>query len=255
MSDGSYKTAGRLAVGDEVKTKDQFSLESTNCRVISKKSLHSSRIKVILEGKEIIVSPEHRFFIDNKNEFIAASKLEDGDILSGFKFNNIEDYEDGEVLEIGIDKARTYISNDILSHNYKGYGGNNSGSGGGNKIICNELYLQGYLSEDLWDADERYGEVLFATAPRTAIGYQMWARKVVKLMKKNPLYGSIAYTVFKPWTEYMGYKMGMDIKPTIMGRLTNWIGVKVSNMVFDLYGGQQLLDKYNKSVNYISNDK
>ena len=46
--------------------------------------------------------------------------------------------------------------------------------------------------------------------------------------------------------------MGMDIKPTAIGRLTNWIGVKASNMVFDLCGGQQLLDKYNKNINHIS---
>ncbi|MDA7492340.1 hypothetical protein N8445_00075 [bacterium] len=255
MSDGSYKTAGRLEIGDEVKTKDQFSLESINCRVISKKSIHSLRIKVLLEGKEIIVSPEHRFFVDNKNEFIAASKLKDGDILSGFKFNNIEEYEDGEVLEIGVDKARTYISNDILSHNYKTYMGDSSGDGYGNKIICNELYRQGYLPEELWDADERYGEIMFDINPRLVIGYQMWARKVVKLMQKSSLLGRLGYIIFKPWTEYMGYRMGMDIKPTIIGRLTNWIGVRVSYTVFDLYGGQQLLDKYNKIVNYISNDK
>ena len=126
--------------------------------------------------------------------------------------------------------------------------GGNSGDGYGNKIICNELYRQGYLSEKLWNADERYGDMMFESDPKLVIGYQMWARKVVKLMRKRPLYGKLAYKIFKPWTEYMGYKMGVIKKPTLMGRFTNWVGSKFSYMVFDLYNGQRLLDKYNQKV-------
>ena len=126
--------------------------------------------------------------------------------------------------------------------------GGSTGSGYGNKIICNELYRQGYLSEELWNADERYGDMMFESDPKLVIGYQMWARKVVKLMRKRPLYGKLAYKIFKPWTEYMGYKMGVIEKPTLMGRFTNWIGSKFSYMVFDLYNGQRLLDKYNQKV-------
>ena len=125
---------------------------------------------------------------------------------------------------------------------------NSSGDGYGNKIICNELYRQGYLSEELWNADERYGDMMFESDPKLVIGYQMWARKVVKLMRKRPLYGKLAYKIFKPWTEYMGYKMGVIEKPTLMGRFTNWIGSKFSYMVFDLYNGKRLLDKYNQKV-------
>ena len=46
----------------------------------------------------------------------------------------------------------------------------------------------------------------------------------------------------------MGYKMGVIEKPTLMGRFTNWIGSKFSYMVFDLYNGKRLLDKYNQKV-------
>jgi len=148
-----------------------------------------------------------------------------------------------------------------------GYGGTNTGTssgtgffgglagyttstitGCGRKIICNELYRQGYLSEELWNADERYGDMMFESDPKLAIGYQMWARKVVKYMRKNPNNTKFAYWLFKPWTEYMGYKMGVIKKPTLMGRFTNWIGSKFSYMVFDLYGGQKLLDKYNQRL-------
>ena len=122
------------------------------------------------------------------------------------------------------------------------------GSGYGNKIICNELYRQGFLSERLWNADERYGDMMFDKDPRLVIGYQMWARKVVKYMRKNPNNTKFAYKIFKPWTEYMGYKMGVIKKPTLMGQLTNWIGTQVSYITFDLFGGQKLLDKYNQRL-------
>ncbi len=125
-----------------------------------------------------------------------------------------------------------------------GLGGSPTPMGGG-KIICNELYRQGYLSEELWNADEKYGEMLFENDPKLIIGYQMWARKVVKYMRKNPKNTKLAYWVFKPWTEYMGYKMGIVEKPTLRGRFTNWIGSQFSYMVFNLYNGKRLLDKYN----------
>lgn len=124
----------------------------------------------------------------------------------------------------------------------------NSSFQGGGKIICNELYRQGFLSEEMWDADERYGEMMFEKDPKLVIGYQMWARKVVKYMRTNPNNTKFAYWLFKPWTEYMGYKMGVVKKPTLMGRFTNWIGSKFSYMVFDLYNGQKLLDKYNQRL-------
>ena len=126
--------------------------------------------------------------------------------------------------------------------------GNGVGSGGGGKIICNELYRQGFLSEEMWNADEQYGEMMFEKDPKLVIGYQMWARKVVKYMKKNPNNTKLAYWLFKPWTEYMGYKMGVVEKPTLRGRFTNWIGSQFSYMVFNLYNGKRLLDKYNYKV-------
>ena len=120
MGDGSYKTAGRLSVGDEIKTKHENTLEQMNALVYEKKSSHSKRIKVFIGDKDIVVSPAHRFYVDNRSEFVAAEDLKEGDILSGKDYIKTEEYEDGEVLQISVEKAHTYISNDILSHNTKG---------------------------------------------------------------------------------------------------------------------------------------
>jgi hypothetical protein len=86
---------------------------------------------------------------------------------------------------------------------------------------------------------------MFEKDPKLVIGYQMWARSVVKYMKKNPKNTKRAAWLFKPWTEYMGYKMGVVKKPTLRGRFTNWIGSQFSYAVFNLFNGKRLLDKYN----------
>ena len=118
-------------------------------------------------------------------------------------------------------------------------------SGGGNKIICNELYTQGFLSEELWDADERYGEILFENDPKAIIGYQMWARNVVKYMRNNPQNTKYLYRVLKPWTEYMGYEMGIINKQNYIGKTIHTLGKYYSYLVFNLEGGKRLLNLYN----------
>ena len=141
------------------------------------------------------------------------------------------------------------VDNELPTTGAQGPGTITDGTLGGgvsvNKIICNELYRQGYLEEKLWDADERYGDIMFEKNPKLVIGYQMWARRVVKYMRKHPNNTKIAYWLFKPWTKYMGYKMGVVEKPTLRGRFTNWIGSQFSYMVFNLCNGKRLLNKYN----------
>ena len=116
---------------------------------------------------------------------------------------------------------------------------------GGPKIICNELYKQGYLPENLWDADERYGDMMFAKDPKLVIGYQMWARKVVKYMRKYPQHTKYLYRVVKPWTEYMGYEMGAIDKQNHIGKLIHKIGSLPTYLLFHLGGGKRLLNLYN----------
>tara|TARA_Y100000389_G_scaffold79927_1_gene76674 strand:- start:5642 stop:6850 length:1209 start_codon:yes stop_codon:yes gene_type:complete len=115
------------------------------------------------------------------------------------------------------------------------------------KIICNELYHQGYLPELIWDADERWGDKTFITDPKLVIGYQMWARKVVKFMRKNPQYTSAIYFLCKPWTEWMAYDLGVLPKNNLRGQFTQWVGRYFSYMVYDLYDGDKFYQRYLKA--------
>jgi hypothetical protein len=104
------------------------------------------------------------------------------------------------------------------------------------KIICNELYNQGFLPKHIWNADERYGNMMFETHPTLVLGYMMWAKKVVQFMKEKPKYTKWIYKVVKPWTEHMAYEMGELPKD-------NWIGKIIHNV-----GKQYCYYVYNKTM-------
>ena len=119
MADGTQKRAGDLEVGDVVKTKHDRSLEEMSVPIIQKVVYQSKRLKVVIGDKEIVCSTKHRFYVDNKLDFVSADELEDGDILSGKAFISSEEYENGEVVKLTVERAATYIAEGILSHNIK----------------------------------------------------------------------------------------------------------------------------------------
>ena len=104
------------------------------------------------------------------------------------------------------------------------------------KIICNELYKQGFLPQHIWNADELYGEMMYKKDPSLVLGYMMWARNVVNFMKAKPQYTKWIYTMVKPWTEHMAYEVG--ILPN-----DNWIGKLIHK-----FGKQYCYYVYNKQM-------
>jgi len=103
------------------------------------------------------------------------------------------------------------------------------------KIICGELYRQGFLSEEVWAADQEFGKLLYKSHPRVMLGYTYWARNVVKYMKNNPSHTKYLYRFFKPWTEHMSYVMGITTKRNLVGNITQKIGYGYSIIVYNYY--------------------
>ena len=101
------------------------------------------------------------------------------------------------------------------------------------KIICNELYNQGFLPQHIWDADERYGEMMYEKDPRLVLGYMMWARNVVKYMKANPQNTKWIYMMVKPWTEHMAYEVGILSKDNWIGKFIHNVGKQYCYYVYD----------------------
>lgn len=101
------------------------------------------------------------------------------------------------------------------------------------KIICNELYNQGYLPQRIWNADEIYGEMMYEKDPRLVLGYMMWARNVVKYMKAKPQNTKWIYMMVKPWTEHMAYEVGTLPKDNWIGKLIHSVGKQYCYYVYD----------------------
>lgn len=110
--------------------------------------------------------------------------------------------------------------------------GSSASGTSGRKIICNELYNQGYLSKKIWEADERFGEALFHYDREALLGYMMWGRYVVNLMKNNNNITPIVYFLCKPWTLHMAYLMGVIDTDNIIGRMIHKVGIKISRWYF-----------------------
>jgi TolA-binding protein len=101
------------------------------------------------------------------------------------------------------------------------------------KIICNELYKQGFLPQHIWNADEMYGEMMYKKEPNLVLGYMMWARGVVKYMKAKPQNTKWIYMMVKPWTEHMAYEVGILPKDNWIGKIIHSVGKQYCYHVYD----------------------
>lgn len=117
------------------------------------------------------------------------------------------------------------------------YGGGNTGggnTGNGPKIICNLLYSQGFLSKEIWEADEKFGRLMIRKNKEVLFGYLTWAKPVVRFLTKNPQYSKYLYLISKPWNEHMAYTMGVLPKDNKIGKIIHYIGSKFSILIYKL---------------------
>mgnify|MGYP003119276483 CR=1 FL=1 len=150
MADGSYKKAGKLVVGDLIKTYHEKDLEKASKKSLVLASgeaekyseirdkLESSyaiptlgeyevefidiikdveKIKLTFDGSEIICSLSHKFYVNDT--WKEAKDLEVNEEVSGKKLISKEDVDNGDVVFITIKDAHTYICEGLLSHNKK----------------------------------------------------------------------------------------------------------------------------------------
>ena len=101
------------------------------------------------------------------------------------------------------------------------------------KIICNELYKQGFLPQHIWNADELYGEMMYKKDPSLVLGYMMWAKNVVGFMKAKPQYTKWIYTMVKPWTEHMAYEVGILPNDNWIGKIIHKVGKQYCYYVYN----------------------
>jgi hypothetical protein len=127
-------------------------------------------------------------------------------------------------------------------------GGEHRG-GGGCKIICTKLYELGLMSEEIYLADQAFGEELIKTNPDIYNGYRAWAEIVVDWMdgqgpKMMPWMSDAEFSVAAkrwsitwakdiatPWAEEMAYKMGVKDTGSLTGKMITLAGLPICKAV------------------------
>jgi hypothetical protein len=132
--------------------------------------------------------------------------------------------------------------------------------GGGGKIICTKLYQLGLMDEEIYKADQEFGELLRQNDPSAYYGYIRWATIVVDWMSgqgpqcmfwikddvkraeiQSKLATKWAHRIATPWAEHMAYLMGKRDKDNFAGKIIMNIGKPISKLV-------NLLPKKNKEA-------
>lgn len=125
-----------------------------------------------------------------------------------------------------------------------------SGGSSGGKIICTKLYELGYMPEEIFAADQLFGQWLQENDPYAYWGYIKWASVVVEWMEKDgpqcmfwirnkderneaqkQMAISWARRIAMPWAYHMAYRMGTVQEDNKAGRLIMKTGLFVSRLI------------------------
>jgi hypothetical protein len=121
------------------------------------------------------------------------------------------------------------------------------------KIICAKLYDFGLMDQNIWVADQAYGQWLRKKDRTVYRGYVRWARIVTAWMDgKGPNYmpwivdadkrsaaqkaaiTDMAIKIGTPWSEHMAYLMGALPEDNVQGRILMEIGKPICRFVDSL---------------------
>ena len=109
--------------------------------------------------------------------------------------------------------------------------GNGAGDAGGT-VICTELYRQGLIDKHVYRAGQRFGLRLLRNDPDVITSYHLWAKPVVRLMRKSPLFTQIVYkSVGEAWAREMSLREGLNGFGTVRGKLVIAVGIPACRMI------------------------
>jgi hypothetical protein len=115
-------------------------------------------------------------------------------------------------------------------------------------VICTELHRQGFMPDEIREADERFGRMISATSPETMLGYHYWAIPIVNLMQKSRLFTRIVWAVARPWAYHMAYEMGSFEKDNLLGKILMKVGGFVSRVI-----GKSISSRNSRKSNQFAN--
>ena len=114
-------------------------------------------------------------------------------------------------------------------------------------VICTELHRQGFMRDEIRNADEMFGRMIIETRPEVMIGYHTWALPIVDLMKKSKLFTRLVWFVAKPWAYQMAYEMGVRKQGSFVGKILMNFGIWASGIIGKIKTSSS---KGNKKINF-----
>ncbi len=97
------------------------------------------------------------------------------------------------------------------------------------KIICTELYHQGYIPAAWYAADVAYSRAYIDDDTRRS--YFAWAQPLVASMRRAPWVTRLVRPFGVAWAQHMAYKMGVSERDNLLGRLLNDLGVPLNRAI------------------------
>lgn len=95
-------------------------------------------------------------------------------------------------------------------------------------VICTELYSQGLLDSEIYMADSAFGALF---PEDVLIGYKIWAVKIVRLMRKSPIFTKIVALFAIPWAKEMAFRFGVGKKGNLFGGTMLFIGIPICRTI------------------------
>lgn len=89
----------------------------------------------------------------------------------------------------------------------------------GLSAICTELYVQGKMPYNVYVADMKYGHKLSMERPEVLEGYHLWAKPLVRLMRKSQLFTNLIKYPALSWANHIA-----GIKPSLFGSFCQTFG-------------------------------
>jgi hypothetical protein len=120
LANGSTIRAGELKVGMKVLAVHETTKELGSYPITNIKIQQAIKFRIRFDdGKEIICSDLHRFYLEDGDTLIRACKLNVGMRLGKSTITAIDYVGAGEVVSFEVEDAHTYFMEGVLSHNFK----------------------------------------------------------------------------------------------------------------------------------------
>jgi hypothetical protein len=103
-------------------------------------------------------------------------------------------------------------------------GGAGGGGGDGGSVICTEIRRRGWMSDELWRADEAFASRVDADVIR---GYHKFGKPIARAMRRSDTVARIVSVPALAWAREMARKSGAPVKGSRLGAAIMAVGLPI----------------------------